>query len=79
MEIYSLIAPEVSVIFRSLIRLGRFPVCWRTVNVTPIPKGSSATVHLKDYRPFSLTLIISKLFERIIAKRLLKFFEISKI
>ena len=34
-----IIAPKFSIIFHLLIRLGSFPVCWRSANVTAIPKG----------------------------------------
>ena len=33
------LAPRFAVVFRRLIRLGSFPVCWRVANVTPIPEG----------------------------------------
>ena len=33
------LAPRLAVVFRLLLRLGIFPVCWREANVTPIPKG----------------------------------------
>ena len=62
------LAPRLAVVFRRLLRLGSFPVCWRVVNVTPIPKGppsSSAT----NYRPISLTHILSKVFEHLVSVR----------
>ena len=31
------IAPKLSIIFRKLIRLGSFPECWQSANVTAIP------------------------------------------
>ena len=33
------LAPRLSVVFRRLVRLGSFLVCWRQANATPIPKG----------------------------------------
>ena len=35
------------VVFRLLVRLGRFPACWRQANITNIPKGppSSSVVN----------------------------------
>ena len=32
-------ALRLRVVFRRLVRLGRFPACWRQANVTQIPKG----------------------------------------
>ena len=40
------LAPRLAVVFRRLLRLGSFPVCWRVANVTPIPK-----VHLPPQHP----------------------------
>ena len=31
--------PNLSVVFRRLVRLGSFPARWRQANVTPIMKG----------------------------------------
>ena len=33
------LAPRFAMVFRRLLRLGSFPVCWRVANVTSIPKG----------------------------------------
>ena len=67
------LAPKLAVIFRILIRRGSFPDCWRTANVTPIPKGSSPSSDPGEYRPISITPVLSKVFERLIAKRLVRF------
>ena len=66
----SQLAPKLAVIFRILGRQGAFSVCWRSGNITPIPKGSSASPSPNDYRPISITPILSKIFERLLAKRL---------
>ncbi len=58
----SLLAPKLAVIFRALLRRFFFPVCWHTANVTSIPKGSSASTHPSDYRPISITPVLSKIF-----------------
>ena len=66
------LAPCLSVVFRRLLRLGSFPACWRQANVTPIPKGPSST-YVANYRPFSITPVLSKVFERLMAVRLGRF------
>ena len=63
------LAPCLSVVFRRLLRLGSFPACWRQANVTPIPKGKSSS-SVADYRPISITPVLSKMFERLVAVRL---------
>ena len=66
------LAPRLSVVFRRLLRLGSFPACWRQANVTPIPKGSSSS-SVADYRPISITPVLSKVFDRLVAVRLERF------
>ena len=73
-EVADVLAPRLSVVFRKLLRLGSFPECWKSANVTPIPKGSpSASV--SDYRPISITPVLSKIFEKLVAVRLSRFLE----
>ena len=40
------LAPSLAVVFRWLLRLSSFPVCWRVANVTPIPKGPPSCIEL---------------------------------
>ena len=44
-------APHLAVVFRRLLRLGNFPVCWRVANVTPIPKGPPSS-SISNYNQF---------------------------
>ena len=68
------LAPRLAVEFRQLLRLGSFPVCWRVTNVIPIPKGPPSSL-ASNYRPISLTSILSKVFERLVSVRLGRFME----
>ena len=68
------LAPRLAVVLRRLLRLGSFPVCWRVANVTPIPKGPPS-FSASNYRPISLTPILSKVFERLVSVRLGHFME----
>ena len=72
-----ILAPKLAVIFRILLNRGSFPACWRVANVTPIPKGSSPSINPEEYRPISITPILSKVFERLLAKRLYRFMDDS--
>ena len=38
-RVADIIVPKLSIIFRMLIRVGSFPECWRSANVTAIPTG----------------------------------------
>ena len=61
-------------VFRRLLRLGSVPVCWRVAYVTPIVKGPPSS-SASNYRPISLTPILSKVFERPVSVRLGRFME----
>ena len=71
-------APRLSVVFRRLVRLGRFPASWRQANLTPIPKGSPSS-SVANYRPISITSVLSKVFERLVSVRLGRFVEHSGV
>ena len=52
---------KLTVIFRHLVKVGSFPECWRLADVVLVSKESSF------YRPLSITLLLSKVAEKIVA------------
>ena len=68
------LAPHLAVVFWWLLHLGSFPVCWRVANVTPITKGPPSS-SASNYRPISLTPILSKVFDHLVSVRLRHFME----
>ena len=70
--------PRLSIVFRRLVRLGSFPACWRQANVTSIPKGPPSS-SVANYRPISITSVLSKVFERLVSARLGRFMESSGV
>ena len=72
------IIPHLSVVFRRLVRLGSFPPCWRQANLTPIPKGPTSS-SVTNYRPISITSILSKMYERMLSVRLGEFVECNGV
>ena len=72
-RIADILATKLAVLFRSLIRQDSFPVCWRTANITALPKFSTPSQTPSKYRPISITPILSKIFERLLVKRLFSF------
>ena len=64
--------------FRWLVRLGSFPACWRQANVTPIPQGPRCS-SVANYRPISITSVLSKVFERLVSVRFGRFRERSGV
>ena len=71
-------APRLSVVFRRHVRLGSFQACWRQANVTPIPKGPLSS-SIANYRPISITSVLSIVFERLMSVRLGRFMERSRV
>ena len=71
-------APRLSVVFRRLVRLDSFPACWRQANVTPISKGPPSS-SVANYRPISITSVLSKVFARLVSVRLGRFVERSGV
>ena len=57
-KVADIIAAKLSVIFRELIRLGSFPECWLSANVTAIPKVDPYRDR-KNYQPMLITPIPS--------------------
>ena len=75
-KVGDIIAPKLSIIFSRLIRLGlgSFPECNRSANVTAIPKGAPSPDR-ENYRPISITQILSKMFEKLVSHKFSSFCE----
>ena len=72
------VAPRLSVVFRQLVRLGSFPARRRQAYVTPILKHPPS-YSVANYQPISITLVLSKVFERLVSVRLGRFIERSGV
>lgn len=56
------------------------PLEWKMANVVPVYKGSPKPVAVaSSYRPISLTPIVSKILEKLICSRFMKFFDENNI
>ena len=71
-------APCLGVVFRLLVRLGSFPVCWRQANVTPILKDPLSS-SVANYRPISITSVLYKISEHLVSVCLGRFMECSGV
>lgn len=65
----------VTYLFNAAIRLKYFPQSWKVAQIIMIPKPGKPENEIASYRPISLLPIISKLFERLILKRLIPIIE----
>lgn len=63
------------VLFNHLLSTSYFPRCWKHSIVTPIPKPSKDPSIISNWRPISNLNCISKIFERILARRLHSFLD----
>ena len=58
------IAPSVTKLFNLSIRVGRIPDDWKESMIAPIPKSATKSSDPGNFRPISLTCILSKLLEK---------------
>ena len=68
------LAPILAQIFNKCIREGIFPNLMKIAEIIPLHKDGVRT-NSTNYRPISLLPIFGKLFEKIIADRMIKFFD----
>ena len=68
---------KLSVIFNASFANGVFPEQLKLAKITPIHKGNSKTTP-GTYRPISLLPIIGKVFEKLMYKRLISYFDMNK-
>ena len=71
------ITPLITTLFNISISSGIFPECWKTSNVSPVPKGGASHNPANNHL-ISLLPIISKVFERHIHSVLSGLFSISE-
>ena len=60
-------------LYNKILENGVFPQDWKTTILTPIPKPGKDPNRLEGYRPISLLPVLSKILEKILAKRFWKF------
>ena len=73
-ELCEEIAPIIQVIFERSIQTGKLPAEWCRAQVSPIFKKGDKT-SAANYRPISLTCILCKVLEHIMASHLVKHFD----
>jgi hypothetical protein len=62
-ENVSTLCRPLTSIFNLSLRQGFVPSLWKSANVSPVPKSSPAQDIDSDFRPISLTAIVSKILE----------------
>lgn len=67
------ISEPLTAIFNASLRSARFPSAWKSAIVVPVYKGKGDRCAVSSYRPISLTVSTSKIFERIVHKQILSY------
>jgi hypothetical protein len=62
-------------ILNACLKLGYFPAAWKTAKIIPILKPGKTASDPASYRPISLLIGLSKLFEKILKRRINNFIE----
>jgi len=65
-------SPLIARLFNLSIVSGAFPICLKTARVVPIHKSGDKTLP-SNYRPISTLSVLSKLFEKLMARQLIHF------
>lgn len=77
------LTPDVIKVFTKYLNVcygqGRFPEEWKRSHVVPIPKPGKSRRCADNYRPISLTCHLSKVFEKLLKKRLEYHLERNKV
>ena len=61
----------ITQLMNAILRLGHFPDQWKVAQIILIPKPGKPHTEVSSYRPISLLPILSKVFEKLLLKRLL--------
>lgn len=69
----------LTLIFNAILRLQHFPVQWKCAEIILIAKPNKPENKVSSYRPISLLVTFSKIFERIFLRRLLPILENKNI
>jgi len=72
------ISPIISMMFNLSLEVGTFPACLKTATVVPIHKSGDINC-VDNYRPISMLPILSKIFEKLMLRRLKSFLKASNL
>jgi len=73
-----LLSPVVAELFNQSVVQGTFPACLKVARITPIFKQGDRTL-VSNYRPISTLPILSKIFEKLMCQRLVRFLKLNNI
>ena len=71
-------APSISTLINNSFNTGKFPKLFKIAHILPIHKKGDKT-KIENYRPISILHFMSKVFERCLYNRLIRFFDLNNI
>ena len=69
----------LSAFMNGIFEIGQIPSEWKFAIVTPLYKGKGSSTCFDNYRGISVLTPIGKMFERIVSKRIVSYFEDNKL
>ncbi|KAL7634069.1 UNVERIFIED_CONTAM: hypothetical protein RMT77_015397 [Armadillidium vulgare] len=72
------LAPCLGKLFRLCLSTSNFPSCWKRALIQPVPKKGDPS-QPSNYRPISLTSVLSKVFESILNRKIWKHLNTSNL
>jgi len=73
-----LLSPIISALFNLSLNIGVFPTCLKTARVVPVFKSGDVKL-VSNYRPISTLPVLSKIFEKLMSRRLQSFIATNNI
>ena len=71
--------PFITYLFNSCLKEGLVPDEWKTAVVTPLYKRKGDVNDMNNYRGISILPFMSKLFEKLVAKQMYRYFETNNL
>ena len=75
---YDIISPSITFLINKSLSLGIFPNVWKTTNIIPIHK-TGLKEDVNNYRPISILPIVSKIMEKLINLKFMKYLNDNKL
>jgi len=73
-----ILCPILSELFNKSVSAGVFPDCLKTARVIPVYKSGDKNL-VNNYRPISILTTMSKIYEKLMYKRLISFMNVNKL
>ena len=77
-ELGDVLAAPLTDLFNASLESGVVPKDWREAHVVPLHKSGSKDV-VENYRPVSLTSVVSKLLETLLKEKMVRFLESNRL